>query len=174
MAAGNESTPLSMCELLLRHGADPEAMDQACTPRRTSPGTANMLSAGPAPAGAPGAIGRRGGEGRVAPTGAPRSAVCAAAALAPSRGEAGGEEPPTPARLRPADERACGRRRSRRRVPRPLATRACAWEGGAGSEWAPTDACAQRVWIFLIFISFFYVRSKICTILYIYFPYGIR
>ena len=46
MAAGNESTPLSMCEVLIRHGANPEAMDQARAPRRTSPGTANMLSAG--------------------------------------------------------------------------------------------------------------------------------
>ena len=43
MAAGNESTPLSMCELLLRFGADPEAMDQARACPRRIPGVANML-----------------------------------------------------------------------------------------------------------------------------------
>jgi len=43
MAAGNESTPLSMCELLLRFGADPEAMDQARARPRRIPGAANML-----------------------------------------------------------------------------------------------------------------------------------
>ena len=69
MAAGNESTPLSMCELLLRFGADPEAMDQARARPRRIPRRGQHVAPACRPAGGPGAIGRRGAEERDALTG---------------------------------------------------------------------------------------------------------